>query len=385
MKELTLYDLATDNLLEQAFAWLCQRRKAYPPQADVWRFRQRWDAEKVRIRDDMRAGDYRIGLLERVTLRRDGQDEDIDLWPARDAVVLKALSLRLPEVLPLSKACTHLKGHGGAKYAVRQAMAHLPQHRFVLKTDVQGYYASIDHHLLLDHLARHVADRAVLNLVGQYLRRVAERGGWYWAPTRGIPLGCPLSPVLGAFFLGDLDAALERGGFFFLRFMDDVLVLAPTRWKLRAAVKVVNRVLAALDLKKHPDKTFIGRIEKGFDWLGYHLRPDGLRLAARTTRNFAARVSRLYERESGRPEGAARLGAYVRRWLGWLCVGVRHGFRAGLLCCLCGLPCGAVMVVARAANIVAGAPLLGRKDVNIYYSTLGRSRIGPLPHRSIGV
>ena len=68
--------------------------------------------------------------------------------------------------------------------------------------------------------------------------------------------------------------------------MDDILVLAPTRWKLRAAVKVVNQVFAALKLHKHPDKTFIGRIEKGFDWLGYHLSSAGVRLAAKTIHNF---------------------------------------------------------------------------------------------------
>ena len=99
--------------------------------------------------------------------------------------------------------------------------------------------------------------------------------------------------------------------------MDDILVLAPTRWKLRAAVKVVNRVLAALNLNKHPDKTFIGRIEKGFDWLGYHLSPAGVRLAAKTLHNFVTRLTRLYEQEAGRPDGAARLGRYVRRWVEW--------------------------------------------------------------------
>jgi hypothetical protein len=39
----------------------------------------------------------------------------------------------------------------------------------------------------------------------------------------------------------------------------------PSRWQLRSAVKVVNQMLAALDLEKHPDKTFIGRIARGFD------------------------------------------------------------------------------------------------------------------------
>ncbi len=62
----------------------------------------------------------------------------------------------------------------------------------------------------------------------------------------------------------------EGGGFGNVRFMDDILVLAPTRWKLGRAVKAVNEVLASLRLEKHPDKTFIGRIERGFDFLGYH-------------------------------------------------------------------------------------------------------------------
>jgi hypothetical protein len=47
--------------------------------------------------------------------------------------------------------------------------------------------------------------------------------------------------------------------------------------KLRkAAAGVVNRGLGALGLAKHPDKTFIGCTEKGFDSLGYHFGPEGL-------------------------------------------------------------------------------------------------------------
>ncbi len=41
--------------------------------------------------------------------------------------------------------------------------------------------------------------------------------------------------------------------------MDDILVLSPTRWKLRKAVKAVNQVPGSLNLEKHPDKTFIGQ------------------------------------------------------------------------------------------------------------------------------
>ena len=101
-------------------------------------------------------------------------------------------------------------------------------------------------------------------------------------------------------------------------------VLAPTHWNLRQAVKMVNQGLTSLRLVKHPDKTFIGRTKRGFDFLGYHVSPDGLRIATKTVANFVARVRQLYEHEPGE-RVSARLGAYMRRWGRWVTAGVPTG------------------------------------------------------------
>jgi len=53
----------------------------------------------------------------------------------------------------VSRQCVHVAGHGGAKSAIRQIVRGLPTAKFVLKTDVASYYASIDHVKLLDRLA----------------------------------------------------------------------------------------------------------------------------------------------------------------------------------------------------------------------------------------
>jgi hypothetical protein len=324
--------LTSDVVLDEAFEWLCIRRKEYPDRADVWDFRRNWAPEKARLRADLLSGDYRFGLLTRIDTA-DG--EVIDLWAARDAVVLKALTIVLAGVLPLSRRCTHVKGHGGAKAAVRQVRDHLAGNRFVLRTDVKSFYASIDHVLLMDRLADHIGDRRILCLLGQYMKRTSERGGWFWDHERGISLGCPLSPLMGAFFLAELDERFAHCGLFYVRFMDDILVLAPTRWKLRRAVQAVNEVLGNLRLEKHPDKTFIGRIEKGFDFLGFHFSRDGLRVAETSMRKFVERAARLYEQDRKEPSGSPRLGAYVRRWLGWAKVPMNcgagiGGFRKGV-------------------------------------------------------
>ena len=109
--------------------------------------------------------------------------------------------------------------------------------------------------------------------------------------------------------------------------MDDVLVLTPTRGKLRRAVQVLNRTLATLHLEKHPAKTFIGRIDRGFDFLGYHLAPGRLSLARSTVEAFLERAHQLYEQEPG--GGAVRLGAYVRRWVAWAGGGLREACPTG--------------------------------------------------------
>jgi hypothetical protein len=75
--------------------------------------------------------------------------------------------------------------------------------------------------------------------------------------------------------------------------MDDVTLLAPTRHKLPQAVRLLNQAFTELGLEKHPDKTFIGRAERGFDFLGYHLAPDRLTLARATVERFLERAHRL--------------------------------------------------------------------------------------------
>jgi hypothetical protein len=191
---------------------------------------------------------------------------------AKDALVLRALAQTLTPILEphIPPACTHIVGHGGAKGAIRQVLAALPNYRFVFKTDVRGYYASIDQHLLFDQLAAIIDDRAVLRLLWNAINRITWDDGSYREHARGIALGCPLSPLLGGLHLAHVDRVMTECGGFYVRFMDDLLFLAPSRACLRRVVKLLHGQFAPLRLEMHPDKTFIGRIDKGFDFLGYH-------------------------------------------------------------------------------------------------------------------
>ena len=61
------------------------------------------------------------------------------------------------------------------------------------------------------------------------------------------------------------------------------------------------------------DKTFIGRTERGFDFLGYHFGPEGLAMASKTIEQFVERALRLYEQEPGVLSSSSQFGRYEIR------------------------------------------------------------------------
>jgi RNA-directed DNA polymerase len=102
----------------------------------VWSRRRQWDGLRPRLKVEVIEGCYRLGLLSRVRLQ---SGEEVDVWSARDAIVLKCLALALVGPLGISRHCCHLKGNGGSKGAIRDVLAELGRHRFVLKTDIRFY------------------------------------------------------------------------------------------------------------------------------------------------------------------------------------------------------------------------------------------------------
>ena len=306
--------LTDDPVLERAFTWLCHRR---PPLSGPMRTSGRSGSTGWRGSHACKPTCAPDGFASVCSVVSPIPTANRSMSGPPAMPCAQGAHLAVGRAVATLRRCTHLKGHGGSKGAVRAVRKHVPRHRFVCRTDVASYYASIDHGLLLDRLVRFVPERGILNLMGQYLTRTAEWGG---ALLRGASGHLPrlssqsadwrlLSPRAGH--------QMQAVGVFYVRFMDDVLVLASTRSKLRHATQVVNRVLSGLRLAKHPDKTFIGRIAKGFDFLGYHFSPTGLKVAAPTVARFVARVHRLYEQEQREPDGPRLLGAYVRRWRGW--------------------------------------------------------------------
>ena len=142
-------------------------------------------------------------------------------------------------------------------------------YRFMYRTDIRGYYRHISKAQLKHHTARFVPEPHLRSLICQYIDYSVEDGGEFHTPSSGIPRGCVLIPLLGAYFLWYVDGGFERErGLFYVRYMDDFLFLSPRRWPVRRAIARLHQYFDNTGFECHPDKTTVGRVEKGFDWLG---------------------------------------------------------------------------------------------------------------------
>lgn len=224
----TLLAIAASESLDRGYLWLCHQRKDYPANSDIWHFRHHWAENKYAITQELLTGRYQFTPQQRITLKN---GSTIHLWSSKDSLVMKAMALTLGSQWPISPRCTHVKGHGGLKDAVRWRQRKLPRFSFVFRSDVTGYYANIDQTILLEQLDKLVPQRDVMRLLAQVIQRTVEWGGAFKDIRRGIGRGSPLSPLFAAVYLKPLDDVMEREikkqGIAYVRYMDDWIVLPP--------------------------------------------------------------------------------------------------------------------------------------------------------------
>ena len=157
--------------------------------------------------------------------------------------------------------------------------------------------------------------------------------------------GGSLSPILGGLYLTPLDQSMAKDTrMVYVRYMDDFVILARTRWHLRKAIAQIFKITTGLKLRLHRKiKCFIGRTDNGFDFLGYTIHPQRrLKPSSVSLQRLVARARRLYEQGGSKD----RLWEYVTRWHRWLHGGLR-GLVMETICvwrahpwsrCICGVP-----------------------------------------------
>jgi len=144
----------------------------------------------------------------------------------------------------------------------------------------------------------------------------------------GLPIGNLTSQFLGNLYLDDLDHYLKETLRVpaYLRYVDDLILLAEDKASLWALRGEIDRALERERLRLHPHKVQVQPTALGLDVLGYRVFPRYRRLRRDTGYRFRRRLrglARGYAR--GEVEGDA-IRTSVAAWVGH----VRHANSLGL-------------------------------------------------------
>jgi len=255
--------------VSRSFQQLANRKRFVADKSPWWFFSHEWPKKMSGWVSEFIDGTYRFQPMRTSIM----PDETLTMWSYRDRLFVRALLFLIKPVFQhiISPRCLHLRGPSGVKSALDLVKKALQsgEFKYFIRTDIKSYYASIDQNILVNQLKKHFQDERVLNYLEQIITISVDQDGVIRTPKQGIQRRSSLSPFLSALYLTDVDKAFEnRTGIYYLRFCDDILILAKTRRQLSRAKRRLYQMFAALKLKISPHKTKQGDLSKGFHFLG---------------------------------------------------------------------------------------------------------------------
>ena len=232
----------------------------------------------LRIREQLLSGTYKPSPVRKVEIPKPGGGKrTLGIPTVMDRMIQQALSQALTPIFDpeFSEDSYGFRPGRSPQDAMLRAKEHIEAgHRWVVDLDLEAFFDTVNHDVLMARVKRKVKDKPVLRLIGNYLRAGMMEGGMMSPRTEGTPQGGPLSPLLSNILLDDLDKELERRGHRFVRYADDFQVYV----KSEAAGERVRASLEGflgkrLRLKVNRRKSAVGRPWKR-KFLGYRTTAD---------------------------------------------------------------------------------------------------------------
>lgn len=212
---------------------------------------------------------FPLPLMKILVAKKNGEPRGLCIPTVRDRVVQTAVLHRIGPLLEKEfEECSfgYRKGR-----SIRQVVYRIKEYakqgyRWVVDADIDAFFDTVDHDIMLAKCARFIPDHKLVTLIALWLKAEIWDGTSISILQQGLPQGSPVSPVLANLFLDELDEAMLAQGYRYIRYADDYVILCKTSQQAKEAMELSEQVLAKLLLKL--DEGEVISFEDGFTYLG---------------------------------------------------------------------------------------------------------------------
>lgn len=282
------------------------------------------------LTERIRGGKYTPDPVRRVEIPKpDGGIRKLGIPTVKDRIFQQAITQRLiPIYEPLfSESSYGYRPGRSAKEAIQKVKEYAEQgYTHAAALDLSKYFDTLNHEILLNILRRNVKDERVIQRVKRYLKSGVMENGVVMETEEGSPQGGNISPLLANVYLNEFDQEYEKRGVAFVRYADDIVLLAKSDRAAKRLLGSSTKYLeGTLKRKVNQKKSRVVSVFaiRNFKFLGFTLGKNGkgvyVRVHGKSWKKMKSKLKELSSRrscQSMRPS-LKKIERYMRGWLNY--------------------------------------------------------------------
>lgn len=287
-----LFGMLNEEMLRDSWQYIRKNAASGVDRVSAKEYELNLDENIHQLVEDLKRKRYRAKLVRRVLIPKgNGKTRPLGI-PATQDKLLQVAVKRLLEAIyeqDFSRCSFGYRPNLGALDAVDNLTIKLQfgRYNFVVEADIKGFFDNLNHDELLKMLAERVDDKALLWLIGKWLKAgVLDTDGKTLHPETGTPQGGVISPILANVYLHyALDKWFQKvviphcyGQADLIRYADDFVCVFEYEEDARRFYEVLGKRLGKFGLDLSAEKTQIIPFsaqalgKTSFDFLGFEFR-----------------------------------------------------------------------------------------------------------------